>query len=100
MILLLVAVAGSNIGAAKAPSMLDDECSLSSSEITAIQTALADYEEWELSYVVAQTIAVTATTCDGAVPMGGTITLDIGNVPVTWNWERQGGTNVIVVWPT
>jgi len=75
------------------------DCSPTSGDIATIQTALADYEDWGVSYVVGHTHAVTAETCDGYLAMSGIITLEIDEVLYSWNWERQGGGNVIVIWP-
>jgi hypothetical protein len=105
-IFLLVAVVGSHTYSAKAKakivfaeSMLG--CELSPSEIDAIQIALAEYNGWADSYVVAHTIAVSAKVCDGEAPVAGTITLDLTEENQVWNWERRGGgSNIIVIWPT
>jgi hypothetical protein len=103
--LLLIVVMGlqSNVANAKVATPETSEldgCYLSAGEVTAIQTALANYVAgWTLSFVVSNMSAITADVCDGDVPMGGTITVIVDYEPVTYNWERQGGSNVIVVWP-
>jgi len=76
-----------------------DDCSLSSAQIAVIQTALADYEDWSVSYVVNSTYNVSVETCDGSLPMSGVITLEIDEELYSWNWERQGGGNIIIIWP-
>lgn len=80
---------------------VEDECSLTASEILEVQGQLAQEESYELSFVISSTIDISYTQCDGSQATGGTITLDIGNVPQTWNWtfERTGGGNIIIIWP-
>jgi hypothetical protein len=106
-IFLLVVVAGAQSKAVNSSKVekevcMLEGCTLSSSEIGYVQTALANYVAgFTFSYVVNHMTAINVSSCDGDIPMGGTITLDIDDEPVTWNWERQsGGSNVILIWPS
>jgi hypothetical protein len=105
-VFLLFAVVGFQFNSATATVYTEvaviDDCSLDASEISELQHELADEEQMEYTYVVSQTIDISYTSCDGSLATAGTITLDIGNVPSTWNWTFErlgGGDNIIVIWP-
>lgn len=105
MILLLCVVAGSS-NASRASvnprvEVLDETCgSLSPSDLLKVQQGVADYESWSLSYVVNHTFATFVSNCSGSLSLAGTITLDIDDEPVTYNWAIDGGVADVLIWPT
>ncbi|HEX2898269.1 MAG TPA: hypothetical protein VHS96_00975 [Bacteroidia bacterium] len=85
-------------GALPAPTVIC--CTVSGVTVEEVIPVLAEYTQLSVPYLRENLMSFVSLGYNENLEEHGTITIGMDDGPVTWNWRLDGGSNVVVVWPT